>query len=183
MADPWNNINSAVTSWHFVDNTDQDMLDTRGTLIIDKLVEHICWAGLLWEFLLLISGGSPYLAKCLWTLQYWQLAIGNWQLIRGQPQLLPHDINGSASSHDKWFQPWTPYYLPTLKKYRAERSGWAGNEVLRCWCTSSERHCQMIHLHCHRGRLHNVATFLHSLAQQIPSATMVLHYWLCLLLT
>ena len=75
MADPWNNINSAVTSWHFVDNTDQDMLDTRGTLIIDKLVEHICWAGLLWEFLLLISGGSPYLAKCLWTLQYWQLAI------------------------------------------------------------------------------------------------------------
>jgi hypothetical protein len=82
FADPCNDVRTKWRVGAFVDDTNQDIMDSKGSLSIDELVDQLRRAGQLWETLLHISGGSLNLAKCSWTLQYW-----HW--IKGRPQLLP----------------------------------------------------------------------------------------------
>jgi hypothetical protein len=82
FVDPWNDFRATWRVGAFVDDTNQGILDDTGVLSIDEFVEQIRRAGQLWESLLHISGGSLNLAKCSWTLQYWE-----WS--KGRPHLLP----------------------------------------------------------------------------------------------
>ena len=47
-------------------------MDPFGLLPLEELTEQMRRAGQLWETLLNISGGCLSLAKCSWTVQYWQ---------------------------------------------------------------------------------------------------------------
>ena len=82
FADPWNEIMAAWRVSAFVDDTNQGVMDHTGTLSLPELVEQMRKAGQLWETLLHISGGALNLAKCSWTIQYWQ-----WK--KGRPALMP----------------------------------------------------------------------------------------------
>jgi hypothetical protein len=82
FSDPWNEYSENWRVGAFVDETNQGVMDTSGTLLPSELVEHLRHSGQTWERLLHISGGSLNLAKCSWTLQYWQ-----W--INGRPSLQP----------------------------------------------------------------------------------------------
>ena len=82
FSDPWHDVRTKWRVGAFVDDTNQGIMDSSGSLSIDELVNQLRRAGQLWETLLHISGGSLNLAKCSWTLQYW-----HW--IKGRPQLIP----------------------------------------------------------------------------------------------
>ena len=83
FADPWNEILAAWRVSAFVDDTNQGVMDPTGTLSVPELlVEQMQKAGQLWETLLHISGGALNLAKCSWTIRYWQ-----WT--KGRPALMP----------------------------------------------------------------------------------------------
>ena len=82
FADPWSDFRVRWRVGAFVDDTNQGVLDPSGSLSVDELVEKLRCAGQLWESLLHTSGGSLNLAKCSWTVQYWQ-----W--INGRPSLQP----------------------------------------------------------------------------------------------
>jgi hypothetical protein len=87
FADLWNEI---LVEWRvgaFVDDTNQGVVDPTGDLSAEDLVAQLHQAGQMWECLLHISGGSLYLLKCSWTMQYWM-----WK--NGRPCLQP------LSSHD-----------------------------------------------------------------------------------
>ncbi len=88
FSDPWNEYSENWRVGAFVDDTNQGVMDTSGTFLPSELVEHLRHSGQTWERLLHISGGSLNLAKCSWTLQYWQ-----W--INGRPSLQP---DSAASS-------------------------------------------------------------------------------------
>ena len=72
FADPWNEILAAWRVSAFVDNTNQGVMYPTGKLSLPDLVEQMRKAGQLWETLLHISGGALNLAKCSWTVQFWQ---------------------------------------------------------------------------------------------------------------
>ena len=58
FSDPWNEV---IEQWRvgaFVDDTNQGVMDSLGTLSPDELVEQLRRAGQLWEKLLFISGGT-----------------------------------------------------------------------------------------------------------------------------
>ena len=84
--DPWNELQAAWRVGAFVDDTNQGVLDAKGQLSVDELVEQMRSAGQLWEKLLFISGGTLNLSKCSWTLQYWE-----WK--NGRPQMMPVSAN------------------------------------------------------------------------------------------
>lgn len=80
--DPWGEM---LESWRvgaFVDDTNQGVLDTSHQLNPEELVEYLRQVGQMWERLLTISGGKLNLAKCSWTLQFW-----DWK--NGRPYLRP----------------------------------------------------------------------------------------------
>ena len=89
FSDPWNEFLEAWRVGAFVDDTNQGVMDPLGVLTLDELVEQMRKAGQLWETLLHISGGSLNLAKCSWTVQFWQ-----W--IKGRPSLMPLSSNDPA---------------------------------------------------------------------------------------
>ena len=82
FADPWDEILAAWRVSAFVDDTNQGVMDPTGKLSMPDLVEQMRKAGQLWETLLHISGGALNLAKCSWTVQFWQ-----WK--KGRPSLMP----------------------------------------------------------------------------------------------
>ena len=86
FSDPWSEILEAWRVGAFVDDTNQGIMDPHGELSLDELVEQMRKAGQLWEKLLHIVGGSLNLAKCSWTVRYWQ-----W--IKGRPSLMPLSPN------------------------------------------------------------------------------------------
>jgi hypothetical protein len=82
FADPWEDFEANWRVGAFVDDTNQGLMDPFGLLSLEELTEKMRQAGQLWETLLNISGGCLNLAKCSWTVQYWQ-----W--INGRPSLTP----------------------------------------------------------------------------------------------
>ena len=82
FSDPWNELNECWRVGAFVDDTNQGVMDPAGLRTKDELIETLRQAGQTWEKLLHISGGCLNLAKCSWTLQYWE-----W--MNGRPKLQP----------------------------------------------------------------------------------------------
>ena len=82
FTDPWGELTAAWRVGAFVDDTNQGILDSTHLLTPGELVEKLWKSGQMWENLLHISGGSLNLAKCSWTLQYWE-----WN--NGRPCLRP----------------------------------------------------------------------------------------------
>jgi hypothetical protein len=76
FTDPWGDFSASWRVGAFVDDTNQGILDTSHLLNPDELVEYLRQAGQMWENLLHISGGSLNLAKCSWTLQFWEWKNG-----------------------------------------------------------------------------------------------------------
>jgi hypothetical protein len=72
FSDPWNDFSEQWRVGAFVDNTNQGVMDPIALLSPAELVDQLRKAGQTWEKLLHISGGCLNLAKCSWTLQYWQ---------------------------------------------------------------------------------------------------------------
>ncbi|KAI2502674.1 hypothetical protein MHU86_11799 [Fragilaria crotonensis] len=60
FSDPWNDLRTKWRVGAFVDDTNQGILDSSGSLSIEELVEQIRRAGQLWESLLHISGGPCF---------------------------------------------------------------------------------------------------------------------------
>ena len=81
--DPWGEFSAAWRVGAFVDDTNQGVLDSSHNLSPEELVEQLRKAGQMWENLLHISGGSLNLAKCSWTMQFW-----DWK--NGRPFLRPY---------------------------------------------------------------------------------------------
>jgi hypothetical protein len=65
FVDPWDDFRARWRVGAFVDDTNQGILDSAGTLSLDELVEQLRRAGQMWESLLHISGGSLNLAKIM----------------------------------------------------------------------------------------------------------------------
>ena len=83
FSDPWHDIAEQWRVGAFVDDTNQE--GPSGFLTVSELAEQLRQSGQNWEKLLHISGGSLNIAKCSWTLQYWQWA-------NGRPSLLPVSV-------------------------------------------------------------------------------------------
>ncbi len=82
FTDPWGDMMESWRVGAFVDDTYQGVLDSTHQLSPAALVECLQQAGQMWERLLCISGGKLNLAKCSWTLQFW-----DWK--NGRPYLRP----------------------------------------------------------------------------------------------
>jgi hypothetical protein len=96
FSDPWNDITERWRVGAFVDDTNQGVMDPDGLETQEGLVEYLCQAGQTWEKLPHISGGCLNLAKCSWTLQYWQWIHGRLQL----QTVAPYDSSLIMTSGD-----------------------------------------------------------------------------------
>ena len=78
--DPWQEIMEEWKVFAFVDDTSLGMTDNNNQLTVKSLTSSIQQSAKIWEQLLHTTGGALNLAKCFWSLQYWE-----WN--KGRPQL------------------------------------------------------------------------------------------------
>ena len=80
--DPWHEFLAKWKVFAFVDDTSLGFVDPTHLQNVEQLTARIERSAQLWEKLLFISGGTLNLAKCFWSLQFWE-----WP--KGRPVLRP----------------------------------------------------------------------------------------------